>query len=186
MNPRPRLLVLALLSSFGSSCVADSRAQVAGTGAGAVDIVDASPLEGGLGSLDEVARAVVEGLNTNKAQSLRQLLLSEADFTGRLFDVLSNHPNARQMGPGLIFAMQGRQSEDDLARALERFGGRGLRLLAVEPGVIETAKGATLYRRPLLRVEDARGEPLALELLGTVIEHTPSHTFKLLGYRLRE
>ena len=180
MTLPPRLLVLALLCC-GSSCRADSEPQV-----GSVDVVaDERPLEGGLDSLDAVGRAVVEGLNAGDADVLMQLLLVEADFTGRLFDVLSNHPNARQMGPGLIYAMQRRQSEDELGRALERFGRRGLRLLAVEPGTVETAAEAALLRRPLLRVEDAHGERMALELLGTVVEHTPSRTFKILGYRFR-
>lgn len=178
MRLRPRLFVLALLCC-ASSCSADTGPKV--------DVVaDERALDGGLDSLDAVARAVVDGLNAGDARGLMQLLLSEADFTGRLFDVLSNHPNARQMGPGLIFAMQRHQSEDELSRALTAFGRRGLRLLAVEPGTIETLAGATLYRRPQLRVEDARGEQSTIALVGTVVEHTPTHTFKILGYRFRE
>lgn len=178
MTLRPRLIVLALVCS---GCGADTKPQV-----GSVEVVaDEGPLEGGLDSLDSVGRAVVEGLNAGDARGLMRLLLVEADFSGRLFDVLSNHPNARQMGPGLIFAMQRRQSEDELARAIERYGRRDLRLLAVEPGTVETAAGATLIRRPLLRVEGAHGERMTLELLSTVVEHTPSHTFKILGYRFR-
>lgn len=177
MRSRSCLLVLALL---GLGCSTDAPLQV-----GSVDVVaDASPLVGGLGSLDAVGRAVVEGLNADDARGLMQLLLTEADFV-RLFDVLSNHPNARQMGPELIYAMQRRQSADELARAREQFGQRGLRLLALEPEAVEQVAGATLYRRPRLQVEDARGQRLTLELLGTVVEHTPTHTFKLLGYRFR-
>lgn len=175
---RPRLIVLALL---GLGCSADPSPQV-----GSVEVdVREGPLAGGLDGLDAVGRAVVDGLNAGDARSLMQLLLTEADFSGRLFDALSNHPNARQMGPGLIYAMQRRQSEDELSRALERLGRRSLRLLAVEPGAVEAVEGATLYRRPRLRVEDAHGERLTLELLGTVVEHTSTHTFKLLGYRFR-
>lgn len=178
MTLRPRLLVLALL---GLGCGADASPRV-----GPVDVVaDERALVGGLGSLDAVGRAVVEGLNKGDAQGLTQLLLAEADFTGRLFEALSNHPNARQMGPALIFTMQRAQSEDELTRAIEQFGGRGLRFVALEPGSVEVAEGATLHRRPRLQVEDARGERLSLELLGTIVEHTPSHTFKLLAYRFR-
>ncbi len=180
MRLRPRLLVFALLCCV-SSCSADTGPQVGG-----VDVVaDARPLAGGLDSLDAVGRAVVEGLNAGDARGLMQLLLSEADFSGRLFDVLSNHSNARQMGPELIYAMQWKQSEDEMTRALAAFGRRGLRLVAVEPGTIETLAGVTLYRRPRLRVEDAQGAALTLDLLGTVVEHRPSSTFKILGYRFR-
>lgn len=178
MTSRSWLIVLALL---GLGCGADPPLQV-----GNVEVLaDEAPLAGGLASLDAVGRAVVDGLNAGDARGLMQLLLTEADFSGRLFDALSNHPNARQMGPELIYAMQRRQSADELSRALERLGRRDLRLLAVEPGAIEAVAGAMLYRRPRLQVEDARGERLTLELLGTIVEHTPTHTFKLLGYRFR-
>jgi len=82
--------------------------------------------------------------------------------------------------------MQRRQSEDEMTRALETLGRRGLHLLAVEPGTIETLAGVTLYRRPRLRVEDAQGAALGLELVGTVVEHRPSSTFKILSYRFSE
>lgn len=178
MTSRCWLIVLALL---GLGCSADPPLQV-----GSVEVLaDEVPLAGGLDSLDAIGRGVVDGLNASDARGLMQLLLTEADFSGRLFDALSNHPNARQMGPELIYAMQRRQSEDELSRALERLGRRRLRLLAVEPGAIEAVAGATLYRRPRLQVEDARGERLTLDLLGTIVEHTPTHTFKLLGYRFR-
>lgn len=178
MASRPCLLVLALLSL---GCSADAPLQV-----GSVEALsDEVPLAGGLASLDAVGHAVVEGLNAGDARGLMQLLLTEADFSGRLFDALSNHPNARQMGPALIYDMQRRQSEDELSRALDRLGRRDLRLLAVEPGAIEAVEDAMLYRRPRLQVEDARGERLTLELLGTIVEHTPTHTFKVLGYRFR-
>jgi hypothetical protein len=180
MRLRPRPLVFALLCCV-SSCSADRGPLV-----GSVDVVtDERPLVGGLDSLDAVGRAVVEGLNAGDARGLMQLLLSEADFSGRLFDELSNHPNARQMGPELIYTMQQQQSEDEMTRALEAFGRRGLRLVSVEPGTIENLAGVTLYRRPRLRVEDARGAALVLELLGTIVEHRPSSTFKILGYRFR-
>lgn len=177
MTSRLRFIVLAVLFC-ALGCSAEPTPPV-----GSVEVVDEHALEGGLDSLEAVGRAVVDGLNAGDARALMGLLLSEGDFTDRLFDALSNHPNARQMGPALIFAMQRGQSEDELSRALERLGQRSLRLLAVEPGTVEVVAGATLYRRPLLRVEDARGERLTLELLGTIVEHMPSHTFKILGYR---
>jgi len=92
MRFRPRLPVFALLCCI-SGCVANTGSQVE-----VVEVVaDDRPLAGGLDSLDAVGRAVVDGLNAGEARGLMQLVLTEADFA-RLFDVLSNHPNARQMG----------------------------------------------------------------------------------------
>lgn len=180
MDLRPPLVVLALL------CACSGAEQPRPAADGGAVAADTRPLDGGLASLEAVGAAAVAGLNTGDAGALAGLLLSEADFTGRLFDALSNHPNARQMGPDLIFALQRRESEDELTRAIARLGGQDWRFLALEPGAVEVVADLTLHRRPLLRVEDARGERLGVELLGTVVEHRPSRTFKLLSYRLRE
>ena len=147
---------------------------------------ETATLHGGLSSLDAVGQAVVDALNARDAAALSALMISEADFKGRLFAALANHPNAAQMGPDLLWDMQHRQAVEELERALERFGGQDLRYVGLEPERVEAEPGVRFHRRPLLVVDDRRGERQKLQILGSVVEHLPSGSFKLITYRFRD
>ncbi|MBK9753094.1 MAG: hypothetical protein IPO88_06225 [Nannocystis sp.] len=174
---RHLVAVLALLCGCGDVATAPSPAPA---------VEDSSPLQGGLGSLDAIGQAVVDGLNNRDEAALSALLLTEPDFKGRLFAVLANHPNAAQMGPDLLWDMQRRGGADELARALERFGGQDLRYVGLEPERVEVGPGVRFHRRPLLVVDERRGERRKLQVLGSIVEHLPSGSFKLITYRFRD
>lgn len=146
---------------------------------------DVTPLRGGLASLDALGQALVAGLNARDPAALRALLVEESDFKNdRLFAALSNHASAQQLGPGLLWDMQARQGADELARALELHGGRGLRFVGLEAGRVELRGDIRLHRRPALVVEDG-GAQARLQIVGSIVEHVPSGTFKLLTFRVR-
>ncbi len=151
----------------------------------AVELGDA-PLEGGVSSLEELGRSVIAALNARELESLQDLAITASEFKTRLFDVLSNHESARQLGPELLWRMQRGESDDDLGHILDLHGGRGYEFVAVEPERVERRDGVTLHREPVLVVREAgSSEPRRLRLLATVVEHDQTHTFKLLAYRLR-
>lgn len=145
---------------------------------------DTTPLRGGLASLDALGQALVAGLNARDPAALRALLVEESDFKERLFTALSNHANAQQLGPALLWDMQRRQGADELARALEQHGGQGLRLVGLEAGRVELRGEVRLHRRPELVVE-VGGAQARLQILGSIVEHVPSGTFKLVTFRVR-
>jgi len=151
-----------------------------------ISVDDPAPLQGGLTSLDAVGQAVVAALNARDAAGLADLLVSEADFKGRLFASLANHPNAIKMGPDLLWDMQRRQAADELDRALAQFGGQELRYVGLEPGQVEDGPVVRFHRRLALIVDDQRGERQRLQILGSVVEHLPSGSFKLITYRFRD
>lgn len=172
------LFVALALGACGGAAAADD------VTAAAAEPADVAPLRGGVDDLDELGRAVVAGLNARDAAALDALLVDEADFKGRLFTALSRHPNAQQMGPELLWDMQRRQGADELARAIELHGGQALRYLGLEAGRIERRGDIRLHRRPTLLVE-VGGAPQRLQLLGSIVEHVPSGSFKLVTYRMR-
>ena len=147
---------------------------------------DPAPLQGGLFSMDAVGQAVVDALNARDAAALTGLLVSESDYKGRLFAALANHPNAAAMGPDLLWDMQRREGADELARALEHFGGQDFQYVGLEFERVEDEPSVRFHRRPVLVVDDRRGERRRLQILGSVVEHLPSGSHKLLTYRFRD
>lgn len=172
---------LHLVAAFALWC---GCGEVATPGPSGVE--DPAPLQGGLPSLDALGQAVVDGLNAREAAALTGLLLSEADFKGRLFTSLANHPSAVQMGPNLVWDMQRREGADELARALERFGGQDLRYVGLVPERVEDGPGVRFHRRVTLIVDDRSGKRQRLQILGSVVEHLASGSFKLITYRFRD
>jgi len=149
-------------------------------------VAETAALQGGLASLDAVGQAVVDALNARDAAALTALLVSEADFKGRLFASLANHPNAIAMGPDLLWDMQRREGADELSRGLERWGGQDLRYVGLEPERVEVGPGVRFHRRPLLVVDDRRGDRHKLQILGSIVEHLSSGSFKLITYKFRD
>lgn len=151
----------------------------------AVD-VGAEPLVGGQDDLDALGEAIVDGLNAGDARALAALAITRDEYTGRLFPALINHPAAESLDRGLLWDMHARQSQDDLQRAIDRFGGGELRFVRLEPTGTTRRAGVVFHERPRLHVVDGRGRERSLVMLASVIEHEATHTFKLLGYRDHE
>ena len=173
-------LALALLLACGPGDAARPRAgEPAAVGAE----VGQEQLAGGLASLDALGAAIVAGLNAGDADALTALAVSADEYTGRLFPAIATHPAAEAMGRDLLWDMHARQSRDDMLRAIELYGRQDLRFVRLEPRGVATRAGVRFHDRPRLVVTDAQGRERSLQVLASVIEHEPSHTFKLLGYR---
>lgn len=171
------LLVAALVLSCGTGDVPRAR-----TDGAAVD-VGPEPLAGGLGSLDELGAAIVAGLDAGDPEALTALTISADEYTGRLFPAIANHPAAEAMGRDLLWDMHARQSRDDMLRALEHHGRKGLAFVRLEPRGETLRAGIRFHERPRLVVVDPDGREQNLQILASVAEHEATHTYKLLGYR---
>lgn len=179
------VLLVGAASSFVGGCGEGTPAAAEPAEAPAEPAVGSAPLRGGRPSLDTLGHAIVDGLNAGDEAALRSVLVDAGDFKGRLFAALSNHPNAAQMGPDLVWDLQQRESADELARALRHHGRQGLTFRALRPAAREERGAIVLHRRPALIVDDAEGEPRELAILASVIEHRESGTFVLLAYKVR-
>lgn len=142
-----------------------------------------APLENGLSSLEEIGERVIAGLNAGDLEALEALLVSEREYKDRLFLTLANHPSALTFGADASWDMTARETRDDLRRTLDSFAHKDLKFVGIEPPTSESKRGLTLHRRPKLIVRTPEGEEFELALLGSVVEHQATHTFKLLSYR---
>lgn len=133
--------------------------------------------------MDELGRAIVEGLNHKDRSALVRVLVTEAEFRTRLFKALANHPNVTQSGPDMAWTLMKNEGEDDLERALADYGGREFKFVRLEPKAVENRPGLVMHRRPSLVVETKDGRKEKLVMLGSVLDHETTHTFKLLSYR---
>ncbi|MCA9651971.1 MAG: hypothetical protein H6712_23895 [Myxococcales bacterium] len=153
----------------------------AGAPAAAPVDVGGEPLRAGLGSLEALGRAVVDGLDAQDAAALRAVAVDEAEYT-RLYPALISHPNMARLGAGLAWTNQAAESLGDMDRAIREHGGKGYVFVALESTRSEARPGLVVHREPRLVVRDAQGTELELPILGTVLEHPRSGTFAVLTY----
>jgi hypothetical protein len=163
--------------------VTDERGFTAEQNAEALAALGTAPLEGGASNLDEIGRAAVEALNASDREALEALLVSEKTFKERLFLAIANHPSALKFGANASWDMTNRETRDDLGRIVKEHGGKDWTFVGIEPQKQYERPGLRLYRRPRLVVTGKDGKEQRLVLLGTVIEHVATSTFKLMSYR---
>ena len=147
-----------------------------------VDIGD-RPLAAGAASVAALGTALVEALNARSEPGLRALVVTEEEYTARLFPVLIRHASAKKMGAGLVWRNLAGESDGDLRTALQRHGGAGYRFVRLEPAEVEARPKVRIHRKPIVVVRDGHGEEHRLVMLGPVIEHVPSGTWKILSFR---
>ncbi len=109
-------------------------------------------------------------------------MVSESEYSERLFEVLIHHRSALKMGAALTWAELAGESNGDLDNAFARYGDRSIRLVRLELGEPLRRPKLDLYRAPKLVVE-FEGEERSLPILGSVIEHTPTGGWKVLAFR---
>lgn len=146
-----------------------------------VDVGDA-PLLGAADSSTTLAEAIVHALAKGDRRAVEPLLVSESEYTERLFEALIHHRSALKMGATLTWAELSGESKGDLDNALGRYGGRPMTLVRFELGEPLRRPKLNLYQAPKLVVEIG-GEERTLPILGSVIEHTPSGGWKVLAFR---
>jgi hypothetical protein len=148
-----------------------------------VDLGDA-PLDGAQPSLDALGRAIVDALNAEDRTALLGIALSPTEYKERLFAALVQHENAYKMGPDLLWDMHAAESNGDLGRALARHGGKNLAFESMAIEREEQRKGGLVFhKRPTIVAKDGDGNEHKIRIVGTIIEHPASGSFKVLGYK---
>ena len=148
-----------------------------------IDLGDA-PLEGAASSLDGLGRAIVDALDSKDRDALLGLALSPVEYKERLFAALVQHANAYKMGPDLLWDLHAAESNGDLGRALARYGGRNLVFESISIEREEQRKGGLVFhKRPTIVAKDGDGNTVTIRIVGTIIEHPASGSFKVLGFK---
>lgn len=146
-----------------------------------VDIGDA-PLKGAAESSTTLAEAIVHALAEGDRRAVETVLVSEPEYSERLFEVLIHHRSALKMGAALTWAELSGESNGDLDNALGRYRDQPMTLVRLELGEPLRRPKLDLYQAPKLVVEIG-GEEKTLPILGSVIEHRPSGGWKVLAFR---
>lgn len=177
------IVVAAACEAEEASQAAVAAAVPAGKTETSLDLGDA-PLENAAPSLDALGRAIVDALDTKDRDALLGLALSPTEYKERLFAALVQHENAYKMGPELLWDMHAAESNGDLGRALSRYGGKNLAFESIAIEREEQRKGGLVFhKRPTIIAKDGDGNEIQIRIVGTIIEHPASGSFKVLGYK---
>lgn len=146
-------------------------------------LVGPDPLVGGYESIDALGRAVVDALSTGDRVAAWAIVVDVHEWKTRLFPALVNHPSALKLGPDLAWSNMAGESEGDMKRALDRFGGKPWRYVRIDVPETKDRGELQTHLRPTLVVADEGDEEHSLPILGPIVEHRATGTFKLLSYR---
>jgi hypothetical protein len=130
----------------------------------------------------ELGEALMAALAAKDDETLQALALSKAEYE-RLYPVLIRHPNALKMGATMAWENLQRESQGDRATALSRYGGTTHEFVELRPQeTLERPKVRVLVR-PVVIARDESGAEHELVMLGSVVEHRPSSTWKIVAFR---
>jgi hypothetical protein len=146
-----------------------------------VDIGD-EPLHAGAQSEADLGAALVAGLAARDAAALTALAL-DVEEHARLYPVLIHHPNAAKAGPAFAWSTLQRESRGDLHTAVERYGGRALEFVRFAPREVLERPKVRILVRPTVVVRTEAGLEEELVVLGSILEHVPSGTWKIIAFR---
>lgn len=146
-----------------------------------VDVGDEA-LEGAPQSLEDLGAALVEALNAKDAERLRALEISESEYKDRFFPILIYKRSALKLGAELGWKMLRSESDGDLDNALSRLGGKSLDFVSLSTDEVLDRPKVRIHRKCVLRVRALGGDEKVIPLAGTILEHTPSKSFRVVGY----
>ena len=155
------------------------------TAAPVVAVVGPEPLVGGYTSLDELGQAIVAAIANDDEAAAWATVVDAGEFRTRLFPALINTPSAMKFGADMTWNMMASESRGDLRTVLRTYGGHPLAFVAIESSKTKDRGELLEHLEAELRVTTADGAELRLAILGPIVEHRATHTFKLLTFRER-
>lgn len=142
------------------------------------------PLLHGLSSIDAVGQAVVDAMNEGDEERLKELSVSTRKEYERLLPAIANTTSAFKMPLEFLFTDFSEDSAEERRENLDRFGKKNLEFVDLEiTGEVIDRKKIVRHGKPRLVVKTEDGEQKELRFVGTIVEHVPSKTFKVLNYR---
>lgn len=134
-------------------------------------------------SIEDLGQAIVAALNERSTDGLTKLSITEDEYKARFFPVLVHHRAALKMGAELVWAELRGESSGDVRTAVERYGGQSLSFEEVTANEVLSRPKVRIHKGIRVNVKTAEGEPLSLVMLGSIVEHVPSSTFRVLAFR---
>jgi hypothetical protein len=144
-------------------------------------LLEATALTGGTASRDELVRQWVAAVATADTTTVRQLLLSRAEFAWLFYPTTAQALPPYDLPPGLLWDMLSRQSNAGMEYVFRRWNDRELQLESYDCGTEPVAEGNNLIHGPcVMRIIVAGSETVAARLTGPILER--AGRFKFVSY----
>ena len=178
---------LAYASEVAAATVPEGAMEVARLGyvkEGVAASLEAPPLGSTFGSIDELAVAVLDGIQHGRGQALWGLALTKEEFRDVVYPVLPASRPERNTSMEYVWGDLEHKSSASLSATLAEHEGRRYELVRVEfvaPAQRQRDYGAfRMHRDTRVVVRRDDGSELSLDLLGSVIER--NGRFKVFSY----
>ena len=144
-------------------------------------LAEATVLENGTSSRDELVRRWVSALASADTATVRQLLLSRAEFAWLFYPTTAQGLPPYDLPPGLLWDLLSRQSAGGMQYVFRRWAGRELQVAGYDCGTEPVAEGDNLIHGPcVMRIVVDERDTVAARLTGPVIER--AGVFKFVSY----
>jgi hypothetical protein len=132
-------------------------------------------------SRDALVARFVAALQATDTAELRRMALTRAEFAYLYYPTAQFAQPPYELSPALVWYRLESYSSRGLVRALDRFGGRPLRVTGHDCEESPLVQGGNrIWHGCVLHARDAADSPVSLSLLGPVLEREGE--FKMLSY----
>jgi hypothetical protein len=139
------------------------------------DLVEATALEGGAASRDELVRRFVRAVETRDTTALRQMMLSRAEYAWLYYPTSTFSREPYYQMPQLNWFLNVASSEKGITRVVARHGGRALGFAGYQcPDSARTEAGLSFWDGCLVSFE---GDSRRMRLFGSIIERDGQYKF---------
>ena len=146
-----------------------------------LDLPEVTGFSGGNRSRDSLVRGFLSALERRDAETLRNLVLSRAEFAYLYYPSSPQSLPPYDLSPDLMWFMQGLQGDEGLRHTLDSFGGRQFTLVGYDcPATPERQNGNSVWAPCLVRWKDSAGIEAEGRLFGPIVER--DGVFKFVSY----
>jgi hypothetical protein len=144
----------------------------------------AATLSGGASSRDELVARFTDALAAGDRARLAGLALTAAEFAYLYYPYTRFTRRPYELGPGLVWFQLENYGSKGLNRAIDRYGGRPLRVVGHECGVLEQEGPNRVWNECVVRHVRASGDTARASLFGAILERDGQYKFISYGNRL--
>jgi hypothetical protein len=146
-----------------------------------IGVPEVQSLTGGAESPRALVDRFVEALATKNTRALGAMTLSRAEFAWIYLPAVTDSSDSRAMPPALRWDNLLLPSEKGIARALDRIGGKALRVNALTcPSPATRRQAVVLHERCVVDLSSTDGAAFRGRLFSAIVEYHGQ--FKFLGY----
>ena len=144
-------------------------------------LTEATVLEHGTSSRDELVQQWVSALASADTATVRQLLLSRAEFAWLFYPTTAQGLPPYDLPPGLLWDMLSRQSAGGMQYVFRRWAGRELQVAGYDCGAEPVREDENLIHGPcVMRIVAGERDTVSARLTGPILER--GGVFKFVSY----